>query len=130
MSGKIALGPRGRVVELQQQVRMHNEHTYPVERVAVRGPFRVLAALIFAAGLLAIGGMAYGLWDGRLVTTDPVFVQMLVAVPGMLWLLRIAGHCARYGTVRQGEYPWWPFASQRVMNAYVVLAAVFWYLAS
>jgi hypothetical protein len=84
---------------------MSNENTFPSKRVAVRGPFRVLAALICGVGLVGMSGMAYALWhDSRLVATDPQFVKALLGLPGMLFLVRLTAHCALHGTTPEGEH--------------------------
>lgn len=106
---------------------MSQEHTFPVSRVAIRWPFRVLAALICAAGLVSVAGTAISLWyDSRIIATDRLHVtlRLLVTLPGELWLLRLAAHAALHGNMRSlafDVHPWWPFASQRVAYAYFVL---------
>jgi hypothetical protein len=120
--------PGGQVVELQPTDAYEHSAHFSRRTTGSQRAVRFLAWLLFATCLFTLGGMAYALWDGRLVTTDRMVVQTLLAVPGMLWFLRILWHCARYATVRETEYAYWPFASQGVMSAYFVLAAPYWYL--
>ncbi len=107
---------------------MSHEQSLPVRRVAVRWPFRVLAALICATGVVAIGGTAYAIYDSRLVATDPMFVRLIVGIPGTLWVLRLAAHAALHGNVPSGEHPWWAIRVQtgdvRLLSSYIFRAFV------
>jgi len=110
---------------------MSQAQALPTRRVSVRWPFRILAALICAAGLVAIGGTAIALWyESRLVGTGRTLtaLRLLVALPGMLCLLRLAAHATLHGNSGQqsSRHPWWPFASERVLFAYLVLACFAW----
>lgn len=98
--------------------------------VTVRWPFRILAMLFCAAALAGLGGMAIALLlESRLGATDRVLatLRLLVMLPGILWLLRLFGHAARYANFRDYQNPYWPFASFGVWFAYLVLAAFVWH---
>lgn len=96
---------------------MNQTPALPTRRVAVRWPFRILAALICAAGVVVIGGTAIALWhDSPALATN----RLLVILPGTLWLLRVAAHAALHGTSVPNDSSW-PFASQGVLFAYLIL---------
>jgi hypothetical protein len=85
-------------------------------RPSVRVPFRVLAALLCIAAVIAIVGTLFMMWRGaRLLTVGDV-----VALPGMVWLLRLAFHAAMNGKTPRGS-DWWPFASHGVFNCYMFI---------
>ena len=88
-------------------------------RVAVRWPFRVLASLIVVAGLVVVVGEAFAWWSHR--ASFPKW-QMLFALPGIAWLVRVAWESAIHGRSPTSEC--WPFASQRILTAYFVVLLV------
>jgi len=111
---------------------MRQGHACPIRRVAVRWPFRVLAALICAAGVVAVGGIAYAVFfDSRFLGTERVLwaARLLLMLPGTLWLMRLAGHAApyRYSSEQSDQRHYWPFATGGVLFAYVVLMWFVWH---
>jgi hypothetical protein len=93
-------------------------HQIPV-RIAVRWPFRILAALVVLAGLAAIVGGAIAWWSHGAILPK---WQMLFALPGLAWLIRVAWESAIRGRPPASEC--WPFASQRVFTVYVIALLV------
>lgn len=91
-------------------------------RVPVRWPFRVLAALVVVAGIVATFGSVLAGWHQGAAT---VRWQLLASLPGFAWLVRLAWCAAIYGRSPTQEY--WPFASQRIFLFYVVLWFVVMY---
>jgi hypothetical protein len=87
-----------------------------VPRVAVRWPFRFLAALIFLAGVVALFASALQIYSLGAPFLQP---HAIVALPGIAWLLRITWHAAR--DARSPAQEWWPFASSRVFFWYAAL---------
>lgn len=89
------------------------------KRIAVRAPFRVLAALVWLCALVAFLGMAYVAWKGgqSLPTKD------VVVVPGMLWLFRLVFHAALDGKAPEDAH--WPFASSQVATGYLLCVMIF-----
>ena len=81
-------------------------------RLSVRWPFRMLAALIVAAGAATLTGTGMSVWSQGLASTK---WQILVSLPGMAWLVRLA-YAAVRGRLSAPGY--WPFASQRVFKWY------------
>lgn len=93
-------------------------HQMPT-RAAVRWPFRILAALIVFAGLVAAAGEALAWWSRG---ADLPKWQMLFALPGIAWLVRLAWASAIRG--RSPTFECWPFASQEIFMLYVVILVV------
>jgi hypothetical protein len=85
-------------------------------RPAVRWPFRILAAFVLAVGVVATVGMAWSIGHHEMAAMR---WQFLAGLPGFAWLLRQTWHAAVHGQSAKPEY--WPFASQRVFNGYVVV---------
>ena len=89
------------------------------KRIAIRTPFRVLAALVWFFALVALLGLAYEAWKGD----QPLPVKTVVAVPGTLWLFRLVFHAAVYGKAPEDAN--WPFASSQVRTGYLLCVLVF-----
>ena len=86
---------------------------------SVRWPFRILAALIVLAGVLAIiGGIVAG-WSRRAPWSK---WQLLANLPGVLSLVRLAWFAAING--RSPANPSWPFASDRILFIYMAVLMV------
>jgi hypothetical protein len=65
------------------------------KRPVVRAPFRLLAAIVCMAFVVAILGMGYMVWRGdRALRVDDV-----AWLPGSLWLMRLMFYAAVHGTV-------------------------------
>lgn len=92
------------------------------QTISVRGPFRILAGLIVVAALIVFTGLAYTSW---LRGTSSLDVRTVVAIPGMLWLLRLAAYSAVYGTPPRQEH--WPFATTRVATGYFIIIVLVHY---
>ncbi|MEY2149339.1 hypothetical protein AB7849_00295 [Rhodanobacter sp. 115] len=93
-------------------------HNVP-SRVAVRWPFRILAAIIVLAGLVAVVGATLAWWSHG--AGLPKW-RMLFALPGVAWLIRVAWTSAIRGRPPVSEY--WPFASQNIFTVYVIVFLV------
>jgi len=92
-------------------------------RVAVRGPFRAMGAAIAMLGTLVL------LWQGyRLIFARPPYLQAsdLLMIPGMVWLIRLCWFSARTGSTPR-VFPYWPFASERVLAVYWALCCAMWW---
>jgi hypothetical protein len=87
--------------------------------VAVRWPFRILAAIIILAGLLAVVAMVLAWWSHG---ADFPRWKTLFALPGYAWLIRMAWESAFYGHPPASKC--WPFASQNVLVVYVIVLMV------
>lgn len=85
-------------------------------RVAVRWPFRILAAIILLAGLAAVAGAAL-VWRPR--GAGLYRWQFLFSLPGIAWLIRVTWASAIHGRSPASQY--WPFASQNVFTVYVAV---------
>lgn len=92
---------------------------YTSRRMPVRWPFRLLAGLIVLAGSAVVIGMAVSGWSDGL--PSPLKWQLLVTLPGLAWLMRLAGNAAIKGKSPPSHY--WPFASAWVFLVYVVVFA-------
>jgi hypothetical protein len=93
------------------------------ERAAVRGPFRAMGAAIAVLGALTLPVLGYRYLFERppqLHTSD------LVAIPGMLWVIRACWFAARTGRAPR-EFPSWPFATEGVLGVYCALSFVLWW---
>jgi hypothetical protein len=94
--------------------------TSSTRTVPARWPFRILAALVVLAGIVATIGMVVSGWyQGAAV----IRWQLLASLPGLVWLGRLCWYAAFRGRVPVQES--WPFASQRVFAVYVIL----WFVA-
>lgn len=85
-------------------------------RVPVRWPFRLLAALVVVAGIVATVGTLLAGWHRG---EAALRWQLLASLPGVAWLVRVAWYAAVRGRSPTPEY--WPFASQSVFSFYVVV---------
>lgn len=83
-------------------------------RKSVRWPFRILAALIVLASVVALAGTGIAVW-----TRDQPSLQwqLLASLPGMLWFARFSWHAAVHGRSPATDH--WPFASSRVFSCYM-----------
>lgn len=85
---------------------------------SVRWPLRLLAALIVVVGGVAVLASAWAAFSGRELPGHGAGAGLLASLPGAAWLLNIAWSAAVRG--RAPENAHWPFASDRVMTAYMV----------
>ena len=85
-------------------------------RVPVRWPFRLLAAVVVVAGIVATIGLVLSGWHQGAVTMR---WQFLASLPGVAWFVRLCWYAAIRG--RSSGQEWWPFASQRVFICYVIV---------
>ena len=83
---------------------------------SVRLPFRILAALVFIAGVAAVAGESFLAWRHEL---GPGHLQDLYWIPGALWLVRHGYYAMRYG--RAATPSGWPFASERLVTLYLLV---------
>ena len=86
---------------------------------SVRTPFRWLAGFILAATLLGAAGLASVAFKRG---TSAVPLTLIVALPGYLWLMRLAWYAAARGSAPQNDA--WPFASRQILGAYCLIAAL------
>ena len=84
--------------------------------IPVRWPFRILAALIVLAGVVAVIGTGVMGWSEA---DSSLKWQFLASLPGMAWFVRLAGYAAIRGKSPAAEY--WPFASDRVFLLYFII---------
>ncbi|HET8942862.1 MAG TPA: hypothetical protein VFN13_12840 [Rudaea sp.] len=90
--------------------------------VPIRWPFRILAGLVVLADIVATVGMVISGWhQGAAV----IQWQLLASLPGLVWFGRLCWYAAFRGQSPAQES--WPFASQRVFAAYVILWSVAMY---
>jgi hypothetical protein len=82
----------------------------------VRWTSRLLAALVIAASSVAIFGEARAVWLGQ---ADQKTLALLVNLPGIAWLMNITFPAMLYA--RPAANAMWPFASSRVLGAYLVV---------
>jgi hypothetical protein len=92
----------------------------PENRHSVRGPFRLLAGVVYLVSLVTVLGTAYVAWRGG---TQWVTPACIVWLPGMVWFTRFAFFAAVRGAGPEEEY--WPFASSRVANCYFLIAILY-----
>ena len=87
---------------------------------SVRLPFRVLAAFILVASLLAFGvSIAAKLGIAARLGYSPVQqLRDLIFLPGEAWLCRVCFYAAVHGRSPTASESW-PFASSRVFGIYV-----------
>lgn len=85
-------------------------------RRPVRMPFRVLAALICVTVAVTAGAMLFMAWRDVYI----VKVGDILMLPLEAWVVRMLYHAAARGTTPE-DGPYWPLASRRVWNCYVVL---------
>lgn len=85
-------------------------------KLSVRWPFRILAAFLVLVCITALIGTGITVWSQGLTS---VKWQLLVALPGMAWLGRLAYAAIRGRLAARG---YWPFASQSVFNWYSLLS--------
>jgi hypothetical protein len=85
-------------------------------RLSVRWPFRILAVCVVVACVAALIGTGISAWSKGLAS---IKWQFLAALPGMVWLGRLA-YAAIRGRLSTPGY--WPFASQSVFNWYALIS--------
>lgn len=88
----------------------------------VRWPFRFLAALIFAVGLVGAVGGIWMFWHGTVPDRE---AQIFVGLPGFAWLMNLARRAAFDGRAPTDSH--WPFASDRVFMAYAAILFFVWW---
>lgn len=98
---------------------MDNQSHNVSSRVAVRWPFRILAAIIVLAGIAAVVGAAFAWWSHG--AGVPKW-QFLFTLPGVAWLIRMAWESAIRGRPPASQY--WPFASQNIFTVYIIVFLV------
>src|SRR3954468_3748921 len=89
-------------------------------RLSVRWPFRILGAFIVAVCAAVVIGTGVSVWSTGLAS---IKWQFLAALPGMIWLGRLA-YAAVRGRLSAPGY--WPFASQKVFNWYALISIAVW----
>jgi hypothetical protein len=89
-------------------------------RVAIRLPFRMLAALILFFGVIAVAAVIFFTLSR---STTVISTSDAIWLPGMLWLIRLAFYACVYGEVMPQQS--WPFASERVFLCYLLLVFAF-----
>jgi hypothetical protein len=85
----------------------------PVRPRSVRLPFRVLAAFILVASLLAFGASIAVKFGHSPVEQ----LRNLIFLPGLAWFCRLCFYAAAYGRSPAVSESW-PFASSRVLGIY------------
>jgi hypothetical protein len=85
-------------------------------QVSVRWPFRFLAGVIAISIVFVVVGYAAALYMKRMQGLPH---NWMVALPGILMLMRYAYYAAAYGRTPIVES--WPFASDRVVFWYFVV---------
>ena len=89
---------------------------------SVRWPFRLLAALVVCAATVAILGTAWAEVSGQGFAQGGSSTAFLVGLPAIAWLLNLAWSAAVHG--RSPSNGHWPFASERVMMAYMLIVFI------
>jgi hypothetical protein len=90
--------------------------------VAVRWPFRVLAALFLASMVVAYGCVAISLWQGHHIFGS--IAEGLLLQPFSLWFGRLCYFAAATGSMpRSGNG--WPFATEQLFNIYLLFLTIF-----
>ncbi|MBM7123068.1 hypothetical protein [Dyella kyungheensis] len=85
-------------------------------RKSVRWPFRILAALIVLASVVALAGTGIAIWTREQPSLQ---WQLFASLPGMLCFARFGWHAAVHGRSPASDY--WPFASSRVFTCYTIV---------
>lgn len=93
----------------------------PSRKVGVT--YRLLSGLIVAAGAAGALAGAWAVWQGA--DAKPA-ASLMIALPGIAWLLNLATCVAFHG--RAPAQPMWPFATERVLSCYLVLVIVYEWL--
>ncbi len=88
----------------------------------VRWPFRFLAALILAALGAAVLGYAWAILNGDARPGDQASTRLLAILPVLACMLNWAWSAAVHG--RAPTHQHWPFASERVLTAYLIAVYV------
>ncbi len=92
----------------------------------VRWPFRFLAAGVVLAGGVAILGCAWAAFAGQAAPRHGTSAEMIASLPGAAWLLNMAWSAAVRGRAPGNDH--WPFASDRVLSAYlIIMYFVYWH---
>jgi hypothetical protein len=86
-------------------------------RIPIRWPFRLCAILILLCASVGIGGEIWRIWQGVGIGITATHLAFL---PGIAWFMNILLPAAIYGRVTTRAE--WPFASDRVMSTYFILA--------
>ena len=95
----------------------------PVRGRPVRLPFRVLAAVVGIAGVVAVGGTPFLILRGAQVLT----VGDTLMLPLGAWFMRLMFDAAVHAKSPAGG-ECWPFASPRVWNCYLFILLTYWIL--